>query len=183
MCSAALKTPAPNSTFDAPTSMNLRSAALTAIVATLYASCIARSAATATIADPATAPDAIHSPNEAQYDGKRFLRTPVAEGNEEEARGGGNWFSFSSKLSGGAEKLDKKQLKSLIAKTLKDPEFYDALTMVDYGKRLIAFGAWKGLGVDNKLLAKMMTKAGYGGDDYKRFRTEYDTFLKSDIQL
>ncbi|KAE8987901.1 hypothetical protein PF005_g19576 [Phytophthora fragariae] len=89
--------------------MNLRSAALAAIVATLYASCIARSAATATIADPATAPGAIHSPNEVQHDGKRFLRTPVAEGNEEEARGGGNWFSFSSKLSGGAEKLDKEQ--------------------------------------------------------------------------
>ncbi|KAE8993968.1 hypothetical protein PR003_g28184 [Phytophthora rubi] len=107
------------------------------------------------IADPATAPDAIQSPNEVQHDGKRFLRTPGAEANEEE-RG---WsFSSTTKLSAGAEKLSKKQLKALVDNTVRNPQFYDDL-------------------------ARRMKKAGYGGENYKRFVADYAKFLSGDIRI
>ncbi|EGZ26838.1 Avr1b-1 avirulence-like protein [Phytophthora sojae] len=97
--------------------MNLRSAALVSIVATLYACCIAQSSATATVSDPASA---IHSPNEALVVGKRFLRTPVAavdKGKSEER--GLDWFTSSA----------AKALKAQKRKWIKSAEIYEDLVM------------------------------------------------------
>ncbi|EGZ26876.1 hypothetical protein PHYSODRAFT_284021 [Phytophthora sojae] len=93
--------------------MHLRSAALGAFVAALYASCIMRSTATATIPEPVTA---IQSLSESQPADRRYLRarTAVDAHDGKEERG---WFT--PKLSAGAEKLTKKQLKGMVDKYVR----------------------------------------------------------------
>ncbi|EGZ30372.1 Avr1b-1 avirulence-like protein [Phytophthora sojae] len=152
--------------------MSLRCAALATIVATLFASCIAQSSATATVSDPASA---IHSPNEAQHTGNRFLRTPVSAGGESEGDERGlDWFTSNA----------AKALKTQKAKWIKNAQIYDDLIMQKRTTRDV-YTAWRELNASPEKIERAMAKVGYGGDDYKYIVDGYKNHLEymKNVQL
>ncbi|KAJ8525867.1 hypothetical protein ON010_g15256 [Phytophthora cinnamomi] len=173
-------------TRDTKASMRLSSTGLAVIVATCYANGIARSTAEPTPAIVSgELQNALHFHGEILHDDKRFLRAPIAAGHEDEdEREDRSLLSWiTSDLSGGAEKLRRREVKKLINDVVKNPVFYNELVMADATKLAQTYATWKALGVKPRYLAQSMTNAGFGGDEYKRFAKGYVDFLKSDIQI